>query len=106
MGDTAHCAASRDDERFNDRARHAYRPQEIFAEDFRVLFGGAAAYFGGSIENTEHPASPKSVAGWRASSFAWRVTPLASRAPRIAATSYPNPFNPGHRNSRLAAPPK
>lgn len=79
--------------RFNDRSGHAYRPKEIFAEDFRVLFGGAAAYFDGYIENPEL-ASPESVSGLE--SFYVRVAgePLAARTPRIVATSYPNPFNP------------
>jgi hypothetical protein len=39
-------------------ARHADRPHEIFAEDFRVLFGGAIAAGGGSIEN--HTLKPPS----------------------------------------------
>ena len=82
-----------DTARFSDRAGHAYRPKEIFAEDFRVLFGGEAAYFGGFVENTEL-ARPESVSGLE--SFFVRVAsePVASRAPRIVATSYPNPFNP------------
>lgn len=82
-----------DTERFNDRASHAYRPKEIFAEDFRVLFGGAAAYFGGFIENTELP-RPESVSGLESFFVRMASEPLASRAPRIVATSYPNPFNP------------
>jgi hypothetical protein len=79
--------------RFHALASHAYRPKEIFAEDFRVLFGGAAAYFDGYIENPEL-ASPESVGGLE--SFFVRVAaePIALRAPRIVATSYPNPFNP------------
>jgi len=79
--------------RFNALAGHAYRPKEILAEDFRVLFGGAAAYFDGYIENPEL-ASPESVGGLE--SFFVRVAsePVALRTPRIVATSYPNPFNP------------
>ena len=49
-----------DTARFNELASHAYRPKEIFAEDFRVLFGGDAAYFGGFVENTEI-ANPEAV---------------------------------------------
>jgi len=30
---------------------HAWRPHEIFAEDFRALFGGQMARFGGRVEN-------------------------------------------------------
>jgi len=79
--------------RFNALASHAYRPKEIFAEDFRVLFGGSAAYFDGYIENPEL-ASPESVGGLE--SFFVRVAgePIALRTPRIVAMSYPNPFNP------------
>lgn len=82
-----------DTARFHDRASHAYRPKEILAEDFRVLFGGEAAYFGGMIENPEL-ARPESVGGLE--SFFVRVASeaIVSRTPRIVATSYPNPFNP------------
>lgn len=79
--------------KFNELSGHAYRPKEILAEDFRVLFGGAAAYFDGYIENPEL-ASPESVGGLK--NFFVRVAsePVAMRTPRIVATSYPNPFNP------------
>ncbi len=80
------------DGRFHDYATHAYRPKEILAEDFRVLFGGPAAYFGGMIENSEL-ARPEDVAGLK--NFFVRIAgePVAARD-RIVATSYPNPFNP------------
>jgi hypothetical protein len=42
-----------DPARFSADASHPYRPQEIFAEDFRVLFGGPEAHFGGYVENPE-----------------------------------------------------
>jgi hypothetical protein len=42
-----------DAERFAFDGAHAYRPQEIFAEDFRVLFGGTLARGDGGIENPE-----------------------------------------------------
>ena len=41
---------------------HADRPHEIFAEDFRALFGGALATYSGSIENATL-APPAAVAG-------------------------------------------
>jgi len=41
-----------DPERFHDGAPHADRPHEIFAEDFRALFGGALATYSGTIENS------------------------------------------------------
>ncbi len=40
-----------DTERFRADAPHADRPHEIFAEDFRALFGGALANYSGTIEN-------------------------------------------------------
>jgi hypothetical protein len=40
-----------DDTIFRADARHADRPHEIFAEDFRVLFGGDLAAGDGSVEN-------------------------------------------------------
>ncbi len=47
-----------DGARYSARAIHADRPHEIFAEDFRALFGGALANYSGSIENPglPHPA--------------------------------------------------
>jgi hypothetical protein len=36
---------------YNDDAAHRNRPHEIFAEDFRYLFGGAEANYSNSIEN-------------------------------------------------------
>ncbi|HEX5132074.1 MAG TPA: FlgD immunoglobulin-like domain containing protein [Candidatus Krumholzibacteria bacterium] len=81
-----------DDARFSDTASHAYRPKEIFAEDFRVLFGGSDARTDGRVENIE-VASPGSVSGLE--NFFVRVARgTAERGPAIAATSYPNPFNP------------
>src|SRR5262249_44059100 len=41
---------------------HADRPHEIFAEDFRALFGGALATYSGSIENARLQ-PPAAVAG-------------------------------------------
>jgi hypothetical protein len=40
---------------YHDWAPHAYRPREIFAEDFRFLFGGRLANYSGSIENRDLP---------------------------------------------------
>jgi hypothetical protein len=40
-----------DDARFNASAAHANRPHEIWAEDFRALFGGPSANANGTIEN-------------------------------------------------------
>jgi hypothetical protein len=60
-----------DESRFSADASHPYRPQEIFAEDFRVLFGGPDAHFGGHVENPELP-NPAFVRGL--SYFFTRVT--------------------------------
>ena len=49
---------------YDASARHENRPHEIFAEDFRVLFGGALAVGSGSIENAAL-VSPQSVSGLR-----------------------------------------
>lgn len=43
---------------------HAWRPHEIFAEDFRALFGGDLARFGGRVENHDL-APPAEVSGLR-----------------------------------------
>jgi hypothetical protein len=84
-----------DTSRYNDSASHAYRPHEIFAEDFRVLFGGVLAAYGGHIEN---PAldSPVSVAGLDPFMRSLGGTPF-EREPEVMASSFPNPFNPSTR---------
>ncbi len=53
-----------DTERFHFGAAHADRPQEVFAEDFRVLFGGDLARGDGSIENRTLE-RPENVIGLR-----------------------------------------
>ena len=47
---------------YHAHAAHANRPHEIFAEDFRFLFGGAQANYSGSIENHDLPL-PSQVPG-------------------------------------------
>jgi hypothetical protein len=89
-----------DEMTFNESAPHALRPHEIFAEDFRVLFGGAEAYFGGHVENT-NIAEPGIVSGLE--DFYDRVADDAAPGPRIMATSQPNPFNP-ETSIRVALP--
>jgi hypothetical protein len=80
------------DARFSDSAAHAYRLREIFAEDFRVLFGGPLAFSGGRVENPDLP-SPTTVAGLE--EFYLGLTQSAPGASIIASVgSYPNPFNP------------
>jgi hypothetical protein len=41
------------DARYSETAAHAYRPREVFAEDFRALFGTALARESSGLENTE-----------------------------------------------------
>lgn len=78
--------------KYSATSAHAYRPAEIFAEDFRVLFGSVEATFGGRVENPELP-SPLVVAGLKEFFTGLGGTPVAS-GPKVRATSYPNPFNP------------
>jgi FlgD Ig-like domain len=80
-----------DEATYNDLASHAFRPREIFAEDFRVLFGGSEAYFGGHVENPGI-AEPGTIAGLE--DFYLRVAQGGESRQRIAATNSPNPFNP------------
>jgi hypothetical protein len=89
-----------DETRFNDLGAHAFRPREIFAEDFRVLFGGSDAYFGGHVENPDIN-EPEAIAGL--ADFYLRVA-RNEPSQRIAATSSPNPFNP-ETEIRVALPP-
>jgi hypothetical protein len=87
--------------RFSDASAHAYRPKEIFAEDFRVLFGGTLAAFDGRQENTEL-VNPNSVGGLE--EFYERVArPHGIDKRAVMATSYPNPFNP-ETEIRIAMP--
>lgn len=78
--------------KYSESAPHANRPKEIFAEDFRVLFGGPDATWGGQIENQELP-GPTLVAGL--DSFFRELGGSRTYArDLVAATSFPNPFNP------------
>jgi hypothetical protein len=79
-----------DHSRFNDRAAHRDRPHEIFAEDFRFLYGGPQSTYSGSIENDELTL-PSEVEGLE--EF---MTSLRQGVPSFAARlqSVPNPFNP------------
>lgn len=66
---------------------HAERISEIFAEDFRVLFGGSRARCGGVVENHEI-SSPESIDGLRQFMLSlrdeWRG--------RLTLAASPNPF--------------
>jgi hypothetical protein len=70
-----------------DGGDHASRPAEIFAEDFRVLFGGEDARCGGNVENhgLVPPEQVEGLSGFMLSLFdEWQG------CMRIMA--YPNPF--------------
>jgi hypothetical protein len=75
------------DARYSETAPHAFRPREVFAEDFRALFGSALARESGSLENPEL-VWPEEVEGLEAF-----VRSLPERqvlaVPLIA---WPNPF--------------
>jgi hypothetical protein len=81
-----------DPQKYSSSSSHAYRPAEIFAEDFRALFGGETASFGGRIENPEL-ALPAMVVGLEDFMREIGGKPVAL-GPRVQASNYPNPFNP------------
>ncbi len=74
-----------DDARYSPTAPHADRPHEIFAEDFRALFGGPRATYSGTIENSSL-ASPEDVPGL--SSFMLGLAGVTAPLPILAS---PNP---------------
>ncbi len=87
-----------DDPRYVETAPHASRPAEIFAEDFRFLFGGAEARSSGTIENAQL-CLPDAVTGLR--EFIVGLVPIEpavatapSARPTLVVSNYPNPFNP------------
>jgi hypothetical protein len=66
---------------------HAWRLHEIFAEDFRALFGGEMARFGGRVENHDiRP--PEEIDGLRE----FFVSLLDRWRGQIRTVAYPNPF--------------
>jgi hypothetical protein len=71
-------------------APHSRRLHEVFAEDFRVLFGGEIARCGGEVENHEIQ-SPFEVAGLRD----FMLSLAGEYSERLMLTSYPNPFETG-----------
>ena len=77
---------------YSESGPHAYRPKEIFAEDFRVLFGGDEATWDGQIENPDL-VTPSLVAGLKPYFDEIGGTRVYARA-TVTASSYPNPFNP------------
>jgi hypothetical protein len=77
--------------RYSAFGRHADRPHEIFAEDFRYLFGGPDANYSGSIENDEL-ALPDAVSGLRAFLLSLTGEPSEAFSPAVARLlATPNP---------------
>jgi len=84
-------------------AQHRNRPHEIFAEDFRFLFGGVLANYSGTIENGALPL-PDAVPGLFSFLLALgQGQALAPAAGELVASNYPNPFNPQTRLTVEAA---
>jgi hypothetical protein len=80
---------------YNATAIHRNRPNEIFAEDFRFLFGSALANYSGTIENSSL-LLPTQVPGLRdfMLSLADAGQGKSGEVASIALHSFPNPFNP------------
>jgi len=84
---------------YTNTAEHMFRPKEVFAEDFRYLFGGDEARYTGTIENIEL-VLPTLVPGLGSFMVALAgiaeegiVTTLSGNA-LLAVSNHPNPFNP------------
>jgi len=80
---------------YNESAIHKNRPHEIFAEDFRFLFGSVLANYSGTIENSSL-SLPSSVTGLRdfMLSLSAGAGGMDDAAASISLHSFPNPFNP------------
>jgi len=73
--------------RFNASAPHSDRPHEIWAEDFRALFGDASATSNGTIENASI-SYPTQVQGLQAFMEAVAADASSPASPRLKASSY------------------
>lgn len=89
------------DYRFSSNSVHRNRPAELFAEDFRYLFGGAESNYSGTIENPQLP-PPDQVPGLEeffVSLVGEQIVLGEQQLPdgnRVIKelSNYPNPFNP------------
>jgi hypothetical protein len=82
---------------YNVAAPHARQPREIFAEDFRWLFGDDLSKYSGTIENRDLDL-PDRIPGLRAFFVSLAETHLAraggsGNANAFEITNYPNPFS-------------
>lgn len=91
---------------YNARAAHKNRPHEIFAEDFRVLFGGPLADYAGSIENRDlvHPTRVPGLGAF----FLSLADPerLARVQPTQRLVAFPNPASGPVRFALTGAAPE
>jgi hypothetical protein len=85
---------------YSPLAAHMNRPMEIFAEDFRYLFGSEDAVYSGTIENPNLPL-PDRVPGIEEFIISLAAGDIASAGGGtlpgrriLSAANYPNPFNP------------
>lgn len=77
----------------HDSAEHRNRPREIFAEDFRRLYGGPRANYSGSHENHDL-ADPAEVEGVVAFFGGVVAGAYSVDRPIARVSNHPNPFNP------------
>ncbi len=81
---------------YHAAAAHCMRPHEIFAEDFRWLFGDALSNYSGTIENRDL-SLPDFVAGLADFMLSLAETRLARGGPstpvELEVYNYPNPFS-------------
>jgi hypothetical protein len=89
------------DPRYSNTSVHRDRPREIFAEDFRFLFGSALATSSGSIENPDLPL-PSQVPGLKEwmMEISRRALP-PSRESLLLNEAYPNPTRRGQSTEIL-----
>ena len=80
-----------DEGTYNAAAVHADRPHEIFAEDFRFLFGDAEANYTGGIEN-QNLALPTANPAVKAFFLGLVQTRVAALRPQFELVAGPNPF--------------
>jgi hypothetical protein len=68
-------------------ASHSMRPAEVFAEDFRALFGSESARFEGNVENHDIP-RPEDVPGLKE----FLMSLLGEWENNVRVSAFPNPF--------------
>lgn len=84
---------------YTSSAEHMFRPREVFAEDFRYLFGGDDATHTGTIENPELvlptlvPGLETFIVALSGAVEGETVATFSALSP-ITVSNHPNPFNP------------